>query len=99
MLNNNQLASLKERMQEVGLDLENERARTRLAYKEKEAREQFKRLLVNAKLFEKITTEEERATRNFAIEILQDMGFLDSSNISRVIDMLFTLPILGEEEN
>lgn len=98
MLTPRQVENLKERMQEVGLDLENERSRTRLAYKEKEAREQFKRILVNAKLFERITTEEEKATRNFAIEILQDLGFLDSANISRVIDFLFTLPLLGEED-
>ncbi len=98
MLTNRELKDLEDRYTEASLDLALERERTRLAYKTDEAREQFTRLLVNAKVFSKIGSEEDRARHNFGIELLEDLGFLDEENIKRVIDFLFTLPLVGDRE-
>lgn len=99
MLNSKQIEELRVQLQEVGLDLSQERAKTRLAYKEKEAKEQFIRLLINCKLFSKIESEEDKVKHNLALSILQDMGFLDEANIISLVEFLFTLPLLGKREN
>lgn len=98
MLTSREVKDLQDRYTEASLNLEVERERARLGYKGKEAREQFKRLLVNAKLFSRIQTEEDKARRNLGIEILEDLGFLDEGNIESVIDFLFTLPLVGSKE-
>jgi hypothetical protein len=99
MLDSRQIEELRVQLQEVGLDLSQERAKTRLAYKEPEAREQFVRLLINCKLFSKIENEEDRIKHNLALSVLQDMGFLDETNIVSLIDFLFTLPMIGKRED
>ena len=99
MLTDREIKDLQDRYTEASLDLRTERERARLGYESAEAREQFKRLLVNAKLFSKVQTEEDKARRNFAIEILEDLGFLDEGNIESVLDFLFTLPLVGRREN
>ena len=98
MLTSRELKDLEDRYTEASLDLALERERTRLAYKTDEAREQFVRLLVNAKVFSRIESEEDRARHNLGIELLEDLGFLDEENIKRVIDFLFTLPLVGDRE-
>lgn len=98
MLTTSEIKDRKEKFNQRGLNLEIERAKTRQAYKESDSREQFKRLLVNCKLFDRIDSQEGLATRNLAISILQDMGFLDETNLGLIIDFLFTLPLSGEQK-
>lgn len=99
MLTTSEIKERKEKFNQRGLNLETERAKTRQAYKETDSREQFKRLLVNCKLFSRIDSQESLATRNLAISILQDMGFLDETNLGLIIDFLFTLPLSGEQKD
>ena len=41
----------------------------------------------------------EIAYRNVVIGLLYKMGFNDEGNIKRIVDFLYTLPILGDENS
>lgn len=99
MLSKKEIEDLEDRYLEASLDLKKERQRARLGYDTHNSKEQFKRLLVNAKVFSKVRTDEDVARRNFAIEMLDDLGFLDEGNIERIVDFLFTLPLVGSERD
>lgn len=97
MLDFEEIQALKERYNQRGLDLANERARVRTAYREADTKEQLLRILINGKLFCKIENSNDLATRNFTLSILQDMGFLDIGNLKLILDFMFSLPMVGGE--
>ena len=55
-------------------------------------------LIQESKLFEFSSIDPaEIAYRNVVIGLLYKMGFNDEVNIKRIVDFLYTLPIVGEE--
>lgn len=55
-------------------------------------------LIRESKLFEFSSIDPaEIAYRNVVIGLLYKMGFNDEGNIKRIVDFLYTLPIVGEE--
>ena len=55
-------------------------------------------LIHESKLFEFASLDAaEIAYRNVVIGLLYKMGFNDEGNIKRIVDFLYTLPILGDE--
>lgn len=55
-------------------------------------------LIQESKLFEFSSIDPaEIAYRNVVIGLLYKMGFNDEGNIKRIVDFLYTLPIVGEE--
>ena len=57
-------------------------------------------LIQESKLFEFSSIDPaEIAYRNVVIGLLYKMGFNDEGNIKRIVDFLYTLPILGDENS
>lgn len=57
-------------------------------------------LIQESKLFEFSSIDlAEIAYRNVVIGLLYKMGFNDEGNIKRIVDFLYTLPILGDENS
>lgn len=55
-------------------------------------------LIQESKLFEFSSLDPaEIAYKNVVIGLLYKMGFNDEGNIKRIVDFLYTLPILGDE--
>lgn len=78
-----------------------ERTNLRGMYKGEDRPEYLKRLIVNAGFFSKIAPEDTSAiaTRNFIIDIMDDMGFLDEENLIRIVEfMLYELPVLPDRK-
>lgn len=75
-----------------------QRDKERSVYFSKEGKTALARLIKTGKIFDKISTNEgEIAIHNLVIGILEECGFLDEPNLNRIIDFLFTLPLIDKE--
>ena len=78
-----------------------ERMNLRGMYKGEERPEYLKRMIVNSGFFSRIELgdAESLARRNFMIEAMDDMGFLDEENLIRIVEfMLYELPVIPERK-
>lgn len=95
MLTTEEIERLKEGYKDMEMDLGSERAKVRRAYTTEESVEQLTRLLVNCKVFSRVSNEGEVSLHNLGIAMLEDMGILDEENIKLIVKELLDLPLIN----
>lgn len=99
MLSDYQVETLEKDYQAKGQRLDVEREKLRSVYSTEEGKVALTRLIITGKVFGKMTTSEgDIAIHNLVIDILEQCGFLDEKKIRQIVNHLFTLPLVEENQ-
>lgn len=98
MLNAYQVENLDKSLRMKGERLSISRDRERSVYASEEGKNALTRLIITGGLFNKMQCNEGAvAVHNLVVEILDECGFLDEQNIRKIVDFLYTLPLVDEK--
>jgi hypothetical protein len=81
-------------------DLRQMREETRAVYGTELGRRELKDMVKSTFVFDRLSetdTGETHGARNYGVFLLEKMGFLDEENVERLVDYMFTLPVIGTD--
>lgn len=98
MLNKLQATNLDRELRSKGTRLSVHRDKARSVYATEEGKNALVKLMVTGGFFSKMPSDEgDVAIHNLVSEILEDCGFFDEQNLRKIVNHLFTLPLVDKD--